>query len=83
MRVFSPVRTLLFAALLLASWAGTAEAQSRCKAPDAVCAAAERVFAIASFDPTASAARRSISGVSSRIPTGNRMILEINPASIP
>ncbi len=55
MRVFSPVRTLLFAALLLASWAGTAEAQSRCKAPDAVCAAAERVFAIASFDPTASA----------------------------
>ena len=59
MRVFSPVRTLLFAALLLVSWAATAEAQSeaqaRCKAPDAVCAAAERVFAIASFDPTASA----------------------------
>ena len=59
MRVFNPVRTLLFAALLLASWAGTAEAQSkaqaRCKAPEAVCAAAERVFAIASFDPTASA----------------------------
>ncbi len=55
MRVFSSVRTLLFAALLLASWAGTAEAQSRCKAPDPVCAAAERVFAIASFDPTASA----------------------------
>ena len=55
MRAFSPVRTLLFAALLLASWAGTAEAQPRCKAPDAVCAAAERVFAIASFDPTASA----------------------------
>ena len=55
MRAFSPVRTLLFAALFLASWAGTAEAQPRCKAPDAVCAAAERVFAIASFDPTASA----------------------------
>ena len=55
MRAFSPVRTLLFAALFLASWAGTVEAQPRCKAPDAVCAAAERVFAIASFDPTASA----------------------------
>jgi len=56
MRVFSPVRTLLFAALLVASWAATAEAQSeaqaRCKAPDAVCKAAERVFSIASFDPT-------------------------------
>ena len=59
MRVFNPVQTLLFAALLLASWAGTAEAQSkaqaRCKAPEAVCAAAERVFAIAAFEPTASA----------------------------
>jgi tetratricopeptide (TPR) repeat protein len=55
MHIFSPVRTLLFAALLLASLAGTAEAQSRCKAPAPVCAVAERVFAIASFDPTASA----------------------------
>ena len=49
----------LAALLLLVPFLGTvshpAEAQAPCKAPEAVCAVAERVFMIASFEPLASA----------------------------
>ena len=54
---FPVLRPMMLALLVLAllTPGRPAEGKTPCHAPDAVCAAASRVFRIASFDPLASA----------------------------
>ena len=84
--------------LLLVPFFGTAshpaEAQAPCKAPQAVCAAAARVFMIASFEPLASAVliepgllvtNRHVIAANERaqvfLPSGSQVLATVGPST--